>query len=60
MEKNFFPVTQRRLRADRHIRELTASVRLSHKSFIQPLFVDEAIHAAERSEWVEWCTGGYR
>lgn len=43
MEKNFFPLTQRRLRADRHIRELTASVRLSHTSFIQPLFVDEAI-----------------
>ena len=43
MEKNFFPLTQRRLRADTHIRELTAGVRLSHKSFIQPLFVDEAI-----------------
>ncbi|MEO5563069.1 MAG: porphobilinogen synthase [Chitinophagaceae bacterium] len=44
MEKNYFPLTQRRLRADRHIRELTAAVRLSHKSFIQPLFVDEAIN----------------
>jgi len=43
MEKIFYPVTQRRLRADAHIRELTASVKLSHKSFIQPLFVDEAI-----------------
>ena len=43
MEKIFYPLTQRRLRADTHIRELTASVRLSHKSFIQPLFVDEAI-----------------
>jgi porphobilinogen synthase len=43
MEKNFFPLTQRRLRAGEHIRELTAGVRLSHKSFIQPLFVDEAI-----------------
>lgn len=43
MEKNFFPLTQRRLRAGSHIRELTAAVRLSHKSFIQPLFVDEAI-----------------
>ena len=43
MEKIFFPVTQRRLRADTHIRELTASVKLSHKSFIQPLFVDETI-----------------
>ena len=43
MEKIFYPITQRRLRADEHIRELTASVKLSHKSFIQPLFVDEAI-----------------
>src|SRR6187431_1884629 len=43
MEKIFYPITQRRLRADTHIRELTASVKLSHKSFIQPLFVDEAI-----------------
>jgi porphobilinogen synthase len=45
MERIFYPATQRRLRADAHIRELTASVRLSHKSFIQPLFVDEAIHS---------------
>ncbi len=45
METNFYPLTQRRLRADTHIRELTASVKLSHKSFIQPLFVDEAISA---------------
>lgn len=44
MEKIFYPVTQRRLRTDTHIRELTASVKLSHKSFIQPLFVDEAIN----------------
>ena len=43
MEKIFYPLTQRRLRVDTHIRELTASVRLSYKSFIQPLFVDEAI-----------------
>ena len=43
MEKIFYPITQRRLRADAHIRELTASVKLSHKSFVQPLFVDETI-----------------
>ena len=43
MEKFFYPLTQRRLRVDTHIRELTASVKLSHKSFIQPLFVDEGI-----------------
>lgn len=45
MENIFYPATQRRLRADEHIRELTASVRLSHKAFIQPLFVEEALSA---------------
>ncbi len=45
METNFYPLTQRRLRTATHIRELTASVRLSHKNFIQPLFVDEEIQA---------------
>jgi porphobilinogen synthase len=45
METNFYPLNQRRLRTDTHIRELTASVKLSHKSFIQPLFVDEALTA---------------
>lgn len=43
MEKIFYPLTQRRVRAHEHIRELTASVKLSHKSFIQPLFVEEGI-----------------
>lgn len=43
MEKHFYPLTQRRLRTGIHIRELTASVKLSHKSFIQPLFVEEGI-----------------
>lgn len=43
MEKIFHPLTQRRLRTDTHIRELTAGVKLSHKSFIQPLFVDEVL-----------------
>jgi porphobilinogen synthase len=43
MEKIFYPLTQRRLRTDTHIRELTATVRLSHKSFIQPLFVEEGL-----------------
>jgi porphobilinogen synthase len=45
METNFYPLTQRRLRVDTYIRELTASVKLSHKSFIQPLFVEEGIDA---------------
>jgi porphobilinogen synthase len=43
MEKIFYPLTQRRLRTDAHIRELTASVKLSYKNFIQPLFIDEAL-----------------
>ncbi len=43
MEKIFNPLTQRRIRTSSQIRELTASVKLSHKSFIQPLFVDEAL-----------------
>jgi porphobilinogen synthase len=44
MEKINYPLTQRRLRTDAHIRELTANVHLSHKSFIQPLFVNEALN----------------
>ncbi len=43
MENILYPATQRRLRTDVHIRELAAAVRLSHKNFIQPLFVDEAL-----------------
>lgn len=43
MEKILYPATQRRLRSDVHMRELTASVRLSHKNFIQPLFAEEAL-----------------
>jgi porphobilinogen synthase len=43
MEKHYIPVTQRRIRAGEHIRELTASIRLSHKAFIQPLFVEEGM-----------------
>jgi porphobilinogen synthase len=43
MERINHPLTQRRLRTGTHIRELTASVKLSHKSFIQPLFVEEGI-----------------
>lgn len=38
-----YPHTNRRLRTDRHIRELTSTVRLSYKSFIQPLFVEEGV-----------------
>jgi porphobilinogen synthase len=45
MEKIFYPSTQRRLRSDTHIRELTASVNLNFKQFIQPLFADESLAA---------------
>jgi porphobilinogen synthase len=43
MEKIFYPITQRRLRADTHIRELSSSVNLNYKQFIQPLFADESL-----------------
>lgn len=45
MEKIFHPITQRRLRSGPLMRELTAGVKLSHKSFIQPLFVEEGINS---------------
>ena len=48
MEKIFYPATQRRLRTDTHTRELTSSVRLSYKNFIQPLFADEALSAPRK------------
>ncbi len=48
METKFHTLTHRRLRTDAHMRELTASVRLSHKNFIQPLFVDEALPIPRR------------
>jgi porphobilinogen synthase len=41
MEKQYS--IQRRLRANKHIRELASTVTLSHRDFIQPLFVDESI-----------------
>jgi porphobilinogen synthase len=41
MDEQQYSLTHRRLRANGHIRALTATVRLSHKSFIQPLFVEE-------------------
>jgi porphobilinogen synthase len=43
METNFYPLTQRRLRTSSHMRELTASVTLSHRKFIQPIFVEAGI-----------------
>lgn len=35
------------MRASSHIRELAATVRLSHKSFVQPLFVEENLKQAK-------------
>ena len=34
---------QRRLRANRHIRELASDVILTHRDFIQPLFLDQSV-----------------
>jgi porphobilinogen synthase len=36
-------INQRRLRANLHIRELAADVVLSHRDFIQPLFLDQSV-----------------
>lgn len=41
MEK--YHSTYRRLRASSHIRELVSDVTLSHRDFIQPLFIDESV-----------------
>lgn len=41
--ENKYPMNQRRLRANIHIRELASTVVLDYKKFIQPLFVDESL-----------------
>jgi porphobilinogen synthase len=38
-----FNINRRRMRISPHIRELVATVSISHKEFIQPLFVDQAL-----------------
>lgn len=43
MAEKKYNINQRRLRANAHIRELASDVNLSHKDFIQPLFIDENI-----------------
>ena len=40
-------ITQRRLRVSAHMRELASQVNLSHKDFIQPLFVDQNLAAPQ-------------
>jgi porphobilinogen synthase len=36
-------INQRRLRANKHIRELATDVVLTHRDFIQPLFLDQSV-----------------
>jgi len=43
MNNNDAEMNQRRLRQNRHIRELTCEVRMSAEQFIQPLFVAEGL-----------------
>jgi len=43
MAKQTYSGVRRRIRGSAHIRELAAAVHLSHRDFIQPLFVDESI-----------------
>lgn len=43
MEKEIFPLTHRRLRSSSLLRELVNPLRISHKSFIQPLFVEQGL-----------------
>ena len=47
MAKSTAEITLRRLRQDSHIRDLVREVCLSHKQFIQPLFVVEGIKKHE-------------
>lgn len=42
MEKDQYS-NNRRIRANRHIRELASDVVLSHRDFIQPLFLDQSV-----------------
>ncbi len=45
MEKETYPLTHRRIRAQSHTRELSAEVHLSHRQFILPLFAEEGMTA---------------
>ena len=45
MENKTYTSNRRRVRTNVHIRELAATVQLSHKEFIQPLFVEEGLVA---------------
>jgi porphobilinogen synthase len=52
MEQATWMVTQRRLRNNTAIRELSSSVKLSHKSFIQPLFVAKDADSNDESAMI--------
>lgn len=43
MENRLYPITQRRQRSSAAMRELVAGRHLSHRQFIQPLFVEEGL-----------------
>ncbi len=43
MAQQNYPLNQRRLRANEHIRQLAAQVYVHHHDFIQPLFVDQSL-----------------
>ncbi len=53
METSWYPATLRRLRAGAQIRELTASVRLSEKQFIQPVFVEDGLRKPRAIEGLQ-------
>ena len=50
MEAGHRRIDQRRMRVSPHMRELASRVNLSHKDFIQPLFVDQHLSAPEPIE----------
>ena len=43
MSNGHYYNNRKRIRANKHVRELAASVTLSHREFIQPLFIDESV-----------------
>jgi porphobilinogen synthase len=56
MEEEKYFINQKRLRANKHIREISSGINLSYKEFIQPIFVDEALTERKESKFL---TGVY-
>lgn len=50
MEEKLYPVHHRRLRLGKRIRELVNPIRISHRNFIYPLFVDEVLTVRRQIE----------